>query len=43
MNEIVNYSVEELINKISNSQITSVEICEAYIAVSYTHLRAHET
>ena len=31
MNEIVNYSVEELINKISNSQITSVEICEAYI------------
>ena len=31
MNEIVNYSVEELINKISNSQITSVEICESYI------------
>ena len=31
MNEIVNYSVEELINKISNSQITSVEICKAYI------------
>ena len=31
MNEIVNYSVQELINKISNSQITSVEICEAYI------------
>ena len=31
MNEIINYSVEELINKISNSQITSVEICEAYI------------
>ena len=31
MNEIVNFSVQELINKISNSQITSVEICEAYI------------
>ena len=31
MNEIINFSVEELINKISNSQITSVEICKAYI------------
>ena len=31
MNEIVNFSVQELIDKISNSQITSVEICEAYI------------
>ncbi len=31
MNEIINFSVEELINKISSSQITSAEICEAYI------------
>ena len=31
MNEIINFSVEELITKISNSQITSVEICKAYI------------
>ena len=31
MNEIVNFSVQELIDKISNSQVTSVEICEAYI------------
>ena len=31
MNEIINFSIEELITKISNSQITSVEICEAYI------------
>ncbi len=31
MNEIINFSVQELIDKISNSQITSVEICEAYI------------
>ena len=31
MNEIINLSVENLTNKIRNSQITSVEICEAYI------------
>jgi len=31
MNEIINFSVQELIDKISNSQVTSVEICEAYI------------
>ena len=31
MNEIINFSVQELIDKISNSQITSVEICEGYI------------
>ena len=31
MNEIINFSVEELITKISNYQITSVEICKAYI------------
>ena len=31
MNEIINFSVEELVNKISNSQITSVEICKAYM------------
>ena len=31
MNEIINFSVEDLISKISNSEITSVEICKAYI------------
>ena len=31
MNEILNVSVEELLNQVAKSQITSVEICKAFI------------
>ena len=31
MNEILNVSVEELLNQVAKSQITSVEICNAFI------------
>ena len=31
MNEILNISVEELLNKVAKSQVTSVEICKAFI------------
>ena len=30
MNEILNVSVEELVNQVAKSQITSVEICKAF-------------
>ena len=31
MNEILNVSVEELLNQVAKSQITSIEICKAFI------------
>ena len=54
MSNIFSLSVSEIAEKIRNSDLNSVDLCKSYIeqinkfekdvkAVSYTHLRAHET
>ena len=54
MIDVASLSANELVLKLKSGDISSVELCKAYIkriekfekdvqAVSYTHLRAHET